>query len=991
MTLVNPTATTAASSTASTTTAITLPATINAGDAIYLFSSEQSTGPTMTWPAGFTDCGITGAGRTNLQLSAACKASAAGTEGGTSVTVQSSGSKQRNVIAVVWPGTGTFVGTGSTGASSTSVVSPSTAVAGNHYGVLAVGAEQSTTNPTWTPNAGYTEAAHIANALTASTALGVFYLADTGTTNPTGTITNVISQTANNWVSLTLVLPPSAGASVDASVTETATAAATIAANSPVSVTRTETATTAATLSANSPLAVTATTTATVSAGISTAVPDVGGLTSTQLEVNLNGAWTDVTAYARLSGQDSGIERGVGRGSEVDDSQPGYLAFTLDNIDGRFYPDSPTIRVSPGVTAPNPYYPYFTEDIQVRWHVNDGTSRLRFLGKITDLTPSWGGVMAADSTVHVTATDSLGQQSRGVLRSMIVQSQLASANLLSCYPIGEITGTAVAADVSGAVMPPLVVRAFGNGPGLSFGNTGPGVEGDLAATFGPKNASGYGKFLISVGGAKGTLAGLGYTIEAWFRLSVVGNGQYDIVGVASGDRTYSLSVQTSGTGGVAAGNTLVSSQTAPGFSAVSAASPAVGDGAWHHVALTHDIGGNLLSYYLDGVAWGSAVPLTLGDYRDLYVGGVIPNGPLILDGSVAAVACYNRPLSAAEVLAHAAAGLTMSVQTIAQQATAVAAYSGTSIAQEAGFGPQNAVPFKTAGLTPLDALLTVIRSEGGLVYDNGSGSYCRARSALKSSTVGITLDTEADLQGPPVLSRSTLAKVATVTATSSAGNQTVTDATALALLGAGASVTLDTSLADAVEIYSIASNRISQGLNRKTRLSQVVCDLNVTKNNLYAAMLTLQPGDRVRLTNLPSEFMGATYIDGYVLGWVERLGWDDGYTFTLDLIAADAPKELGFDTFRFASGDGVATGGTMTASATTVVITTAGVTWSINAGDYPMDVDYNGERITLTSAPGGTTSPQSFTGVTRGVAPTVARAHTSGEPIDVADAIRFAF
>lgn len=715
---------------------------------------------------------------------------------------------------------------------------------------------------------------------------------------------------------------------------------------------------------------------------------DVGGLASTQLEVLLNGSWVDITAYARLSGD--AIERGVGRGSEVDDSQPGYLTFTLDNLDGRFYPDSPTIRTSPGVTAPNPYYPYFVEDIQVRWHVNDGTSRLRFLGWITDLTPSWGGVMAADSTVTVTATDSLGRQSRGLLRSMIVQTQLASSNLLSCYPIGEIAGSPVAADVSGAVMPPLKVRAYGNGPGLSFGNPGPGIEGDLAATFGPKNASGYGKFLISVGGAKGALLGLGYTVEAWFRLGIAANGQYDIVGVASGDRTYSLSVQTSGTGGVAAGNTLVCSQTAPGSSVVSIASPAVGDGGWHHVAISLDTGGTLIAYYLDGVLWSSDFPISTGDYRDLYVGGVIPNGPLILDGSVAAVACYNRPLNSTEVLAHAAAGLTTSVSTIAQQATAVAGFSGTSIAQESGFGPQNAVPFKTAGLTPLDALLTVIRSEGGLVYDNGSGSYCRARSALKSSTVGITLDTEADLQGPPVLSRSTLAKVATVTATSSAGDQTVTDPTALALLGAGASVTLDTSLADAVEVYSIASNRISQGLNRKTRLSQVVCDLNLSKNNLYAAMLTLQPGDRVRLSNLPSEFMGATYTDGYVLGWVERLGWDDGYTFVLDLIAADAPKELGFDTFRFAS-DGTSTGGTMTATGTTMVITSPGATWSVNAGDYPMDIDYNGERITLTSAPGVGPSPQSFTGVTRGVAPTVARAHTAGEPVEVFDVIRFAF
>lgn len=54
---------------------------------------------------------------------------------------------------------------------------------------------------------------------------------------------------------------------------------------------------------------------------------------------------------------------------------------------------------------------------------------------------------------------------------------------------------------------------------------------------------------------------------------------------------------------------------------------------------------------------------------------------------------------------------------------------------------------------------------------------------------------------------------------------------------------------------------------------------------------------------------------------------------------------------------------------------------STSAGAYPLDLDINGERVTVTSAP-TSTQPQVLT-VTRGVAPSVARAHPPGEFVDV--------
>jgi hypothetical protein len=149
--------------------------------------------------------------------------------------------------------------------------------------------------------------------------------------------------------------------------------------------------------------------------------------------------------------------------------------------------------------------------------------------------------------------------------------------------------------------------------------------------------------------------------------------------------------------------------------------------------------------------------------------------------------------------------------------------------------------------------------------------------------------------------------------------------------------------------------------------------------------LTLKIGDRVRLTNLISTQFGRTYLDTYVQGWSESLN-AQGYTFTFDLDAADIPSEAKFDdaTYgRFAAGDGVLTlTSTITSSDTSISVTSTGLPLTVLAGSYPMDLDLNGERVTVASAPASATSPQTLT-VTRGVAPSIARAHTAGEAVEV--------
>jgi hypothetical protein len=78
----------------------------------------------------------------------------------------------------------------------------------------------------------------------------------------------------------------------------------------------------------------------------------------------------------------------------------------------------------------------------------------------------------------------------------------------------------------------------------------------------------------------------------------------------------------------------------------------------------------------------------------------------------------------------------------------------------------------------------------------------------------------------------------------------------------------------------------------------------------------------------------------------------------------------------------------MTTTTTTMVVASAAaavttqVVWTSTSARYPIDVMVDGEQITLGTAPGGSTSPQTFSNVTRSVNGIV-RAHSAGVKVDL--------
>lgn len=177
-------------------------------------------------------------------------------------------------------------------------------------------------------------------------------------------------------------------------------------------------------------------------------------------------------------------------------------------------------------------------------------------------------------------------------------------------------------------------------------------------------------------------------------------------------------------------------------------------------------------------------------------------------------------------------------------------------------------------------------------------------------------------------------------------------------------------------------------ITKLARLSQFGVNLTLTGTDKVAAMMAVRQTDRIRVTGLPTEYLGLTYQDVYASGWTESYPAPSGAVFVFDTDTADDPPEGRLDDSeygRISMGDGAATvtGGTcvgITGTGTLIVTSTSPLTTT--AGDYPMGLNWNGEQVTV-SAPGGATSPQTFPVTARGVGPTVARVHASGEAVDV--------
>lgn len=670
------------------------------------------------------------------------------------------------------------------------------------------------------------------------------------------------------------------------------------------------------------------------------------------------GVWTDVTGSVNLNASSVTIQRG--RASSVEDATPGTLSFTLDNSDGTFTPDNPL----------STYYPNVTEGKRVRVRVTKSTTSTRFVGRIATIDPEYPQV-PEDAVVRVTAVDLLGDLERYTMRPLVTEAATRQAGSVSYFPLTEPEGASFASaayayNASGQALTRLVPM----GPGVvDWGRaTGVGTDSASSVTLNPLaylNGTGYGQavkdisfFFSASEGATGTVL---YAAYQDVNLSAAGY--------------VSLYLNPDGYLRV----TRVLDDGTVIYDGATAYGPKMADGGVYYIRWQDDAAGNQCRLYVNEelVTSGSITsPLAM------YLSRISLGRPLAgtFSFSHLNIASSSGIGGGLYELARPSAG------TLTQDALLgyVTDWTGVTVASSSS-ETRVVTPIATDGMSALELVQRVANNNPGrLVFDDYTAGevVVGAAADTQSSTVALTVHVEDDAVGGIVTARQGSALVRYVTAANGQESVTVENADADA-----GDATVEATTASSTELEAVASRRLAEGAYQRLRVAKVTLDLATAENSRYADFFALTPGARVRVDGLPSTHFGVTRMDGYAEGWVEEIDLA-GYRVTFDLSAADAPAASVFDTGRFGWGDGVCTASSLTSSATSVTLTwTGSSTLSTSAGDYPMDLDINGERVTISSAPAGGTSPRTVT-ITRGVAPTVARAHSAGDRVEVWDVAR---
>ena len=689
------------------------------------------------------------------------------------------------------------------------------------------------------------------------------------------------------------------------------------------------------------------------------------------------GVWTDISTSVK----GDSIEIRVGRQDAASDSQPGVLTLELDNIDGTFTPDNPT----------STYYPNFVEGKRVRVQVvKSASTYTRFVGRIVALEPDFPAV-PTQAVTRLTAVDSLGDLQRITLRPMgfnIVTPSIYG----TFYPLDDTAARAGAADIA-AFTPDLTVRNAAATGGVDFAaDESLDVDGTPYATL----RAGKGLWHASPAYVAAAVSSFNPSVAGYVRPT---DGSYgELFALARGRRSVATDYIS-----VTFGASGITASLYVGAALQASVGPApVTPGEWAEVgvSLSDKVAGSPYTLELNvralstGRTQAFAAPTSFANVDTLSIGGSVDMSAarfqVSFTGSGGTPSSYSKVVGTS-TLTTALSDLATECGTSSLSASL--AWTSTPV-------PNVSTPLKLGERTAFEVLLDIARSQAGIVYQTYSTSATQTVNVValadsRPTTVALTIDAENDGIGGPNLTRDIQGVGGSAVANSTLNSVTVTDATLAATYGT-TPVTIDTVQGDANALYSAASNLLAQGgASNRLRLSSIAVDLATAQNDLYASFFALTPGARLRYSNLPSTYFGRTYIDGYAEGWVERPSVH-GYEVTFDVSPADAPSEGRFDTARWAFGDGICTGTSGTAVGTTstgtlVLTWTGGAALSTTAGDYPLDLNWNGERVTVTSPPAGSSSPQALTITARGVAPTVARSHSAGEAVDLWDAGRWAY
>lgn len=698
------------------------------------------------------------------------------------------------------------------------------------------------------------------------------------------------------------------------------------------------------------------------------------------------GAWTDITADVEPDAFT--IKRG--RTSEFSAPSVGTLdGLKLNNVTGKYSPLSQVLTDG----SPHPYWPNVVPRKRVRY--SNTPAGVRFVGYIK----GWPPFVDSSRTpwVMITATDRLDQLSRFTM-SPAIQQVIMNAGPMLYWPLSDPANSSMAGEQPTVLageqstthdLPML--PAWPAQAAMTFGDVGPGADGATGVKFNPTSQS-SGQFL----GVRGL-----WTINAFTVMISVNPGATRPAwsGAGPGEIIYGMENLNANFNGI-----LSMASGIPSYhdSTTSINGPWIADGAWHHIAITRGAIAGPVTMYVDGVSVGATAASTAAGAVNLFTVGDSASqavyGDARYQGNAGQFAIFNRALTGAEIAAAAAATIGYLGETAGVRIARWLTLAGLTSA-DWNLDPGQSVlgAYAQVDKNLVTACQDMASSEGGgSVFYVGADGRMRFtdRAFRKPAAPVMTLDAEADLDGSVYApSFDSLTLVNSSTATRDGGTpQTYVDDISVSTYDLSSDTLTSYASTDA-DAYGLAQSHVAANAYPGFRLPQVGVDLlTATTVGLYAELAAVEIGSRIRVVNLPKAMGPATQIDVIVEGWAETVA-PDQYTVVFDTSPADNPARGVYDDTAYGryQCSGQTLNVSITNAGTTVVIATgAGLpTFTTVSARYPLQIQVGAEVMTLTAAPGGAASPQTFTGVTRGVAGTSASAQASGAVVKLSPAATY--
>ena len=697
------------------------------------------------------------------------------------------------------------------------------------------------------------------------------------------------------------------------------------------------------------------------------------------------GVWTDVTAHVELA--DGSLTSQFGRTSPFSQPGPGSMTVTLMNDalsgNGRYTPQRQVL--ADGVT-PHPYWPNVVPRKRIkRTYTVAGVEYVRFLGYIKGWPPALQQDVRPMVTIQATTRDD--QLSRVTMRAPIAQEITTDSPVL-WWPLTDPSGSAQAAQAIGGGNP-LAVTAS---PALlAFGDNGPGAGDGTGVKFTPADFH-IGQYLS---GALPFLDDDELTVEVWVNAGTslpawatgAGTEQFLGIGVRGGLPIATLYLAN----GVPTWRDL--SNTITGAASIV-------DGGWHHIAVTRHTSFSVttVELYVDGVSAGTSGVSASGTPERIYVGEAKDDtlGDGRFQGNIGQVAVYDYALSAARIAVHATATTGYSGDTTDARAARFLATAGLTAADWTLDAGQTTVgTYPQAGKDVTSACQDMATTEGGVFWFRWDGDARLANRRFRDATTPVLI-LDASVRAlldpsvyDPDFSEATLVNTSTVSRSAESGvlsTQIYTDPVSAAPPPTGfgpADGDVTTYTLSDLDALNLAQAQVAGNAYPAFRLNQVAVNFHASPVSLYAQLAAVEIGSRIRIINLPRGGAPLGTLDLFVEGLTEYPG-PTTYRGVFDTSTAGAPPIKLDDTIYGRLGcDGQTLNTALTNSSTTVVIATAGTlpTFSTTGGDYPLSIQIGEEVITLTAAPGGASSPQTFTGCLRGQQGTFPAAQAAGSVI----------